>query len=400
MADEQIPGDLKAVVQRMIDAGESEDNIGKVIQHYHNVVVPEKATREMASPKIHTGLDGKPYITDDPNDVQGYGDHLLQNMQQSALDPMVGLTADIKVPALAAKAIGQAAGGVSELAAPVLKDIAGTIRLPVGKALSGVGRGLEAAGAASKPFSMLGALEEAARSGSLTHGVLAGALPYAAQTAGKVLQRGGAMLGAVTPEVSAAAERGAQMAAGPSAIDRLAALTTDAPKAAPPMPAPAAPGDAEAALKAMKAPSTDLRAFLLNQSPAAAMPNPVAAQAAQTMAKPVVPPTEAPSSLMDQLHASLADRQAQLARPGKVSIADVPPSRSRGVQGAGSAPSATPGLTRNDLESVGLNPDVKVTALSPDLRDKILASRKSRGASYAEQAALATRLNALLANDR
>lgn len=61
--------------------------------------------------------------------------------------------------------------------------------------------------------------------------------------------------------------------------------------------------------------------------------------------------------------------------------------------------SATPGLSRNDVLSIGLNPDNPIKALSQKAVDQIMQSRQFRALDYAEQARLEARLKALLASE-
>jgi hypothetical protein len=78
--------------------------------------------------------------------------------------------------------------------------------------------------------------------------------------------------------------------------------------------------------------------------------------------------------LKQQMQTENAARLAN--RNTKVPVAEgIPPSKSK------SAMSKTPGLTRNDLTEVGLNPDLNYKDLTPDLLEKIRTNRASRHAT-------------------
>ena len=70
----------------------------------------------------------------------------------------------------------------------------------------------------------------------------------------------------------------------------------------------------------------------------------------------------------------------------KIPISSVRPSKSAGSQGPGSQPSATPGLTVNDMSVIGINPSVRLTKLTPEMADAIDTARAQRHESYAQTA--------------
>lgn len=126
-------------------------------------------------------------------------------------------------------------------------------------------------------------------------------------------------------------------------------------------------------------------------------PKPKAGAAAPAAPAPVADPAAAPvpddlqSPIAQQLLASLAKQEptaAPTAAADTLAHDLMPPSRSRGSQGAGSAPSATKGLTRNDMEAIGENPDIPLRR--PLTLEEMLTmqqARQSRSAMYREAAA-------------
>jgi hypothetical protein len=74
--------------------------------------------------------------------------------------------------------------------------------------------------------------------------------------------------------------------------------------------------------------------------------------------------------------ARLANRNTRVP-PMKISTKDAGiASKSRGAK------SGTPGLTRADLESVGLNPDLNYTGMAPDVIARIKAARAGRHTTH------------------
>lgn len=96
-------------------------------------------------------------------------------------------------------------------------------------------------------------------------------------------------------------------------------------------------------------------------------------------------PAEAPAALSAQPPASPLEAAA-MGRLEKVPVSSVRPSKSSGSQGAGSQPSATPGLTVNDMSVIGINPSVRLTKLTPEMADAIDIARAQRHESYAQTA--------------
>lgn len=388
MAEPQMPNDLKGIVQRMIDAGESEDNIGAVITHYNQVVAPAQAAKALGAPQVHHGPDGKPYISDDPNDVQqpSMGRTVLEGMQQMAADPLMVLTADMKMPALATKALGSM--------------VAGARRLPVRSMASGAAH--VAGDLLESPIANVLVSPKLGYMGKAAHAIGDWIKPeVAAVKASK--NAGGILL--KNPPARIPAEDA--MAGALNDVRTASAPVEPSLESPPPKTITAAgqPATTEAEFNSV---DPELSAQgrtvggLPTPSPTQSLPpspnalSPIAQEAMQTTGTPAPPSTEPLSPIAQQLMDSLNERASS---PSKVSIDKVPKSRSSGTQGNGSAGSATPGLTRNDMESAGLNPDIKITSLTQDMIDNILANRASRGSRYREDAALLKRLDTLLAKE-
>lgn len=109
-------------------------------------------------------------------------------------------------------------------------------------------------------------------------------------------------------------------------------------------------------------------------------------------AAPAAPvPDDLQSPIAQQLLASLAKQESTAAPTAAADTLAhdlMPPSRSRGSQGDGSAPSATKGLTRNDMETIGENPDIPLgRPLTLEEMLTIQQARQSRSAMYREAAA-------------
>lgn len=102
-------------------------------------------------------------------------------------------------------------------------------------------------------------------------------------------------------------------------------------------------------------------------------------------------PDDLQSPIAQQLLASLAKQESTAAPTAAADTLAhdlMPPSRSRGSQGDGSAPSATKGLTRNDMEAIGENPDIPLRRpLTLEEMLTIQQARQSRSAMYREAAA-------------
>ena len=108
-------------------------------------------------------------------------------------------------------------------------------------------------------------------------------------------------------------------------------------------------------------------------------------------------PVQAPPTNLSPIQQYMLQQEA---KPGKVPVAQVPKSRSSGAQGGGSTVSGTPGLTVNDMQTLGLNPEIRLSALTQDAIDKILDARKARGLAYREEARLRKLLEARMGADR
>lgn len=113
------------------------------------------------------------------------------------------------------------------------------------------------------------------------------------------------------------------------------------------------------------------------------------------------PVESAPNSLDVDIAKSELQRQleASLDAAGLKSTRELPKSKSSGFQGRGSEPSATSGLTRNDVEALGLDPDQPLTHMTADMMEKLLQARQARRSTYAERARSATRMDAALESD-
>jgi hypothetical protein len=83
------------------------------------------------------------------------------------------------------------------------------------------------------------------------------------------------------------------------------------------------------------------------------------------------------------------------ARPEQVDVAgNVTPSRTRRDM------SATPGLSRSDVQDLGLNPDLPIKKLTPDLVARIMRNRAQRAALYRSDAAYKKSVDAMAASER
>jgi hypothetical protein len=199
-------------------------------------------------------------------------------------------------------------------------------------------------------------------------------------------------------------------AAPPPARPQTATGTSWTPGAAPPAePPPAPPAPVQSAPPPVQ------------PAPApAAPPAPVTPQAAQgalvmAAARAKIPLTKAELEAMvphvvagntpdDVLAALVKLRQAPVAspaaegaaaRPAQVDVAgNVTPSRSRREM------SATPGLTKSDVQDLGLNPDLPIKKLTPDLITRIMRNRAQRAALYRSDAAYKKSVDAMAASER
>lgn len=87
-------------------------------------------------------------------------------------------------------------------------------------------------------------------------------------------------------------------------------------------------------------------------------------------------PTGAPRSR------SLGPIEQQMLKREKVPSSKIPASRSSREM------SATPGLSREDALAIGLNPDLKITGLTPEAIELLLAERAARSGAYRTNAGL------------
>lgn len=217
-------------------------------------------------------------------------------------------------------------------------------------------------------------------------GIVTMGMPEVLQKGGQGLQRLGAVPSSATGSVRWNPTEGANVAA-----------------AAAPEAAAAASGlsDVEiAGLKKQGYSEESIARVAANAAPKPVAPKPirVLGKAAQDLAegKATPAPVRGPASTLDDLakklgtgineDAAVQDHQLQVEnasrlanRNGRVPMQDaLPASKSRGPM------SNTPGLTRSDLEAVGMNPNMNYKDMTPDLVDKIKAARTARhGTHYA-----------------
>jgi hypothetical protein len=168
-----MPDELKAIVQRMIDAGEPEENIGKVIKGY---TPPYQPRNILAEGRASAATSGAPEASSGFQDW--FNNELKPVLEKVARPETIADIASLLVPDAAgvvtgARAAARAAGSGAET----------------------VGKGLEALGA-SKLAQRIGTYGAgyAALSGNLGKAAIAAGAPPAATAAGKVLQSGGRFL--------------------------------------------------------------------------------------------------------------------------------------------------------------------------------------------------------------
>jgi hypothetical protein len=168
-----MPDELKAIVQRMIDAGEPEENIGKVIKGY---TPPYQPRNVLAEGRASAATSGSPEASSGFQDW--FNNELKPVLEKVARPETIADIASLLVPDAAgvvtgARAAARAAGSGAET----------------------VGKGLEALGA-SKIAQRIGTYGAgyAALSGNLGKAAIAAGAPPAATAAGKVLQSGGRFL--------------------------------------------------------------------------------------------------------------------------------------------------------------------------------------------------------------
>jgi hypothetical protein len=171
-----MPDELKAIVQRMIDAGEPEANIATVIKGYPQASQPYQPRNILAEGRASAATSGQPEAS------SGF-----QDWFNNELKPVLEKVARPET--------------ISDIAALLVPDAAGVVtgaRAAARAAGSGaetVGKGLEALGA-SKIAQRIGTYGAgyAALSGNLGKAAIAAGAPPAATAAGKVLQSGGRFL--------------------------------------------------------------------------------------------------------------------------------------------------------------------------------------------------------------
>lgn len=87
--------------------------------------------------------------------------------------------------------------------------------------------------------------------------------------------------------------------------------------------------------------------------------------------------------LVPEISGPLSPMEAQMASSPKMPLeGNIPASRSRGQM------SATPGLTMEDMNTLGINPEMKVTGLPPESIERLLVERAKRAATYRTNAGM------------
>lgn len=209
-----MPDELKPLVQRMIDAGESEENIATVIKHFGQQP-PQLSAVSNEEPGTFAGGFVQS-LKDQGREVLAG----LKPMLESAAHPQTA--GDFSQLLMPSGAIGVGATGAAK-GAEMLGDAAHATRAPIGGAISAVGRGVEAAGKATTlPGRYIGL-------GTLYNHPIVGAAEIAGpplmKATGRLMQRTGKM---IAPAAEVAAETAPQVAqaateaapAGLSAADR------------------------------------------------------------------------------------------------------------------------------------------------------------------------------------
>jgi len=439
---------LEAIIDRMVDAGESDDDIAFVVQEYKTKQTPKVA--DGPKPRVHTDDQGRPFITDDPADVQGLPEEVMGNLQTMAKDPLTGLMA-----------FEGGAAIVKPLVAGASTLMNGLRRIPV---RAGATQGLEAAAEfARHPMQSAGrvagkVLDSAAD--MIRPPVKLPTVPPAPKATLPELPPTPRMGG--TPETF----YGAEDVRIPSDADMIRQARQQQPAGVePPMPGPAAPPAAPRTVDPAATPMTTKQAAVAESAsrppkaptpPVVPMDPEIASSIERQALKQQQIRLEGPDALLadqDSLLTSVAGARkivdtldaAPVSAPGhpgwskyeqtynaaddiitrtdrglplsettplwsplesqalgmKAKVGDVvPPTRTSGAGGAGSEMSATPGLTVNDMMAIGMNPKVTIKTLTPEAAKTILDARKARGATYSEEWYLKKRLDALMESDK
>ena len=405
---------VDSLIGDLVDAGATDEEIDAAVNQFKskgvtNSVLP--AMRSGAQPVTHRDTQGKPYITDDPGDVAEPG--VAQRMLESGagLDPTVGLLGDARALAapvgMAMKGFVRAMPGmgtVRSAASGVLHGAGAIAESPLANAflsprMGHFGKMLNSLGDAVAPT------EAAAASAPMVKMPVTSASPVMDRLNKMTLQNRLDDISSMPP-----GEPLAPAAKAPLGLPEHAADTFDMPASSRPVPK-GLPEPAPAAIEGelVDGPHAPIAAGASPlgapprldparsvQMPMSARPQPKLLGPMAEQAMSPVTPDVVPQSIESPIEAQAMGRTST----SKMPIEQVPASKSSGSRGGGSQMSATPGLTINDMQAVGLNPKVKVTSITPDVAQQILTARRQRGMSYAEDAYLQKRLDQLLSTDR
>jgi hypothetical protein len=171
-----MPDDLKAIVQRMIDAGESEANIATVIKGYPQSSQTYQPRNILAEGRASAATSGQPEA---PSGFQDWFKNELQPLLEKVARPET----------------------IADIASLLVPDAAGVVTgaraasRAAGSAAESLGKGIEAIGA-SKVANRMGTYGAAgtAMHGNLPTAAALAAAPPVTQATGRVLQSGGRFL--------------------------------------------------------------------------------------------------------------------------------------------------------------------------------------------------------------
>lgn len=380
-------------ITKMVAAGESDEDIDLVVnslkaeQTEHDTQAKKLASGEIASAPTATQRFATGVLNTLPNPVgllkmfthpvdtaREYATHQMQQtLPEQAANTMFPMTmggAGQGAHAGEEMAKGNVAGGVGEVMgamAPEALPFAPDAVSAMGRPTAAVGRGIAAAAEGTKKISPMVATVEALASHEPTTAMMIAAAPYAAKAAGRGIEVMGNAMRQISRPVTREAVAASEIAGEPLPPNWSAASELPPPSFTNTLP------DHWSAASAPKKNADSPLQDLVNQD--------------QTLS-----PLE-----RQAMQQNVPDVQPSLKRPVEEVI---PPSKSSGSQGQGSEPSATPGLTRNDVETIGLNPNNRIKTITSDMVKKIIDARKTRGASYSETYYLEKKLRDLMDADQ
>lgn len=395
MADDK----LGAMIDRMIAAGESDEDIDLVVKDYQASLDQVKQNAQVQAAITGPATEQAGFNASIMDTVKGVGTGALKALKSTPQTIVSGVRD-------AALVFGNPGQLLREKIAEAPQNIAGVEKVLSGDPEAGgaaltnlgmsllgphapagavkFGTALETAGELSKPLSLPVAVGEAIMSGNLKGGAAIASVPYVASGLGKVIKGVGKFFGGEPSVPFHEQPVFKQMDALPT--------TGAAPErfSAPPMqtttPFHELPIHQQMALSPIE-----------EQAVGSPTPEVKAASGDNTLASEMVNSAYKNFGSLDSL--TPIETQEMLRSP-KFSVASqVPPSRSSGAQGVGSEMSATPGLTRNDVMSLGMNPDIPIRKLTALAANSILEARKLRKASYGELYNLEQRLKHLTSQD-